>query len=219
MGFPAYGMAGIGIAAAVGFVFVLSFLGNNNGVVDDAGNVFQSTPPEQQRTGDLTADQESGGDASMFAKDSQEAMDSAPAEKGASMMQVDARPTLTSLVAMNEHRNVIREFADGNEFQAGVPVLIQAQFTNENEVDSTGNFMTIGITGNGEGEGLLRQEIPFEHAVNLQADIAANSSVALELRWTPEVAGNYTLLVFSEKSIEATDIQEPAASVSIRVVE
>ena len=43
--FPTYGMAGIGIAAAIGFVFVLSFLGNNAAV--DDGAILTEAPIER----------------------------------------------------------------------------------------------------------------------------------------------------------------------------
>ena len=47
--FPTYGMAGVGIAAAIGFVFVLSFFGNQGGVND--GQLLQSNESalDQQR--------------------------------------------------------------------------------------------------------------------------------------------------------------------------
>jgi hypothetical protein len=220
--FPTYGMAGIGIAAAIGFVFVLSFLGSNNGVVDDAGNAFRSDEPnEQQRMDEPMADQESGGDTSLFAKDSQEAMDAAPAEEGASMMQLDTRPKLSSLVALDENREVIGEVVSGMELMAGKPVLIQAGFTNENQAIASDNFITMGITSDGAGDGLSRQDAQFEHAANLQGDIGANSTVELELYWTPQGAGDYTLLVFAEKSGGPSTEKpvEPIASISVRVLE
>ena len=220
--FPTYGMAGIGIAAAIGFVFVLSFLGNNNGVVDDAGNAFRSDAPnEQQRTEEPSADQESGGDPSLFTKDSQEAMDAAPAEEGASMMQLDTRPILSSLVALDENREVIGEVVPGMELLAGRPVLVQASFANENEAVASDNFITMGITSDSASDGLSRQDVSFEHAASLHGDIGANSTVELELYWTPQGVGDYTLLIFSEKTGGPTteELVEPMASISIKVVE
>jgi len=123
--FPTYGMAGIGIAAAIGFVFALSFL-VNNGAVDD-GEILQSNAPtEQQRTSEPLADQESG-DESNFAKNSGGEMDSAPAGESA-MMLTDLQPTLTSIVALDSTREVIGEIEPDIEFKAGEAVLIQAIF-------------------------------------------------------------------------------------------
>src|SRR6185503_13530235 len=111
--FPTYGMAGIGIAAAIGFVFALSFL-VNNGAIED-GEILQSNAPtEQQRTSEPLADQESG-DASTSAKDSGGEMDSAPAGQ-TSMMVTDLQPTLTSIVALDSSREVIGEIKPEMEF-------------------------------------------------------------------------------------------------------
>lgn len=217
-GFPTYGMAGIGIAAAIGFVFVLSFLGNN-GAVDD-GEILSTTPTEQQRTGEPLANQESGGDESMAAKDFAGEMDSAPAGESA-MMISDLRPTLTSIVALDGNRETIGEVEPGMEFEAGAPVLIQANFANENPQVISDHFIAMSIRNAGGSETSEQLEEPFEHAANFQGNIAANSSIALELFWTPQRAGDYTLLLFSMTPGDqsSTVPVEPAAAITIAVIE
>lgn len=217
--FPTYGMAGIGIAAAIGFVFALSFL-VNNGAIDD-GEILQSNAPtEQQRTSEPLSDQESGDDASTSAKDSGGEMDSAPAGQTA-MMLTDLRPTLTSIVAMDSSREVIGEIEPGMEFKVGEPVLIQASFANENPDVISDHFIAMSIRNAGGSETLSQDGEPFEHAANFKGNIAANSSIELELYWTPQRAGNYTLLLFSVTPADLTSTVpvQPAARIPISVIE
>ncbi|MGI0037430.1 MAG: hypothetical protein ACRD99_03640 [Nitrososphaera sp.] len=217
--FPTYGMAGIGIAAAIGFVFVLSFLGNNSAV--DDGDILQSNAPiEQQRTSEPLADQESGGDASMSAKDSAGEIDSAPA--GQSAMMLDLRPTLTSVVVLDKSRELIGEVVPNMEFKAGEPVFIQASFSNGNPDGISDHFIAMSIRNAGGSETLAQDTgEPFDHAANFQGNIAANSSIALELYWTPQRAGDYTLLVFSTTpgDLSSTEPVEPTVAISIAVIE
>src|SRR6185503_10531422 len=212
--FPTYGMAGIGIAAAIGFVFALSFL-VNNGAVDD-GEILQSNAPtEQQRTSEPLADQESG-DESNFAKNSGGEMDSAPAGESA-MMLTDLQPTLTSIVALDSTREVIGEIEPDIEFKAGEAVLIQAMFANENPNVISDHFIAMSIRNAGGSETLSTQEV--EQGANFQGSISANSSIALELSWTPQRPGDYTLLVFSATPGDLTSTApiEPAAAIPITV--
>lgn len=211
-------MAGIGIAAAIGFVFALSFLGNN-GAVDD-GQILQSNAPiEEQRATEPVLDQESGGDASMLAKDSSEAMDSAPAGQSA-MMQLDLRPTLTSIVALDSSRELVGEVEPGMEFNIDEPVLIQASFANENPDVISDHFIAISIRNAGGSETLSQEGEPFDHAANFEGSISANSSVALELYWAPQRAGDYTLLLFSvtPNELASTEPVRPAAMIPIKVI-
>ena len=195
--FPTYGMAGIGIAAAIGFVFALSFLGNNgapNGVDESRKS---GVPMEQQRTSAPPADQEATDNTSMFAKDAG-VESGAPASETANMMQVDLRPTLTSIVALNANREVIGDVLPGMEFEVGKPVLIQASFANQNNGVVTDHFINISIRSSGGSDTLSQQEgQPFEHAADFKGDIAANSTIELELYWTPQRSGDYTLMLFS----------------------
>lgn len=217
--FPTYGMAGIGIAAAIGFVFALSFLGNNGAIND--GEILQSNEPtEQQRTSEPLADQESGDDASTAAKDSGGEMESAPAGETA-MMLTDLRPTLTSIVALDSSREVIVETKPDMEFKVGEPVLIQASFANENPDVISDHFIAMSIRNAGASETLSQADESFEPAANFQGNIAANSSIALELYWTPQRAGNYTLLLFSvtPDDLTSTVPVQPAAIIPIRVLE
>lgn len=134
--FPAYGMAGIGIAAAIGFVFALSFLSNSaiidTGLIDRQSSSEPSSFLVQQKTGN------SGGMNSSLFSDSQgttnmEAADQLPAsEENTSLMmktesQVELRPTLVSITASDgASGETIGEVVSETEFQAGKPVFIKA---------------------------------------------------------------------------------------------
>lgn len=217
--FPTYGMAGIGIAAAIGFVLALSFLGNN-GAIDD-GEILQSNAPtDQQRTSEPLADQESGDDASTSAKDSGGEMESAPAGQTA-MMLTDLRLTLTSIVALDSSREVIGNIESDMEFKVGEPVLIQASFANENSDVISDYFIAMSIRNAGGSESLSQDSEPFEHAANFQGSIAANSSVALELYWNPQREGDYSLLLFSvtPDELASTEPVRPTAMIPIKVLE
>jgi hypothetical protein len=221
MGFPTYGMAGIGIAAAIGFVFALSFLGSNNGAVDD-GQLVQSAPAdEQQRMAEPLADQKSGeaGDSSL-AKDSGEEAFAGPAGESM-MMQLDLRPTLVSVVALDSSREQIGEVTPGTEFKAGQPVLIQATFANENDAIAFDNFVYMSARSADSDDSLSYAAGPNEDSASMQGDIAGNSAVVLELYWNPQSVGEYELLIFLTKGGELANAEaiEPAATIPIKVVD
>ncbi len=212
--FPTYGMAGIGIAAAIGFVFVLSFLGSN----DDPGISERVVPvaPElmdQQSTGKQLTGETDFGDSSQVAKGT-EATDE-PGES-ASMIQ-DLRPTLTSIVALDENREVMGEIVSDMEFETGTPVVLRASYTNQIEGIIADHFIAISIRQAGEGD------IPPqpEHGASFQGDIASTNTISLELYWTPQGAGNYTLLLFSATpaNLASTVPVKPELSVPIRVLD
>ncbi|HKU49924.1 MAG TPA: hypothetical protein VJP79_08240 [Nitrososphaera sp.] len=236
--FSTYGMVGVGIAAAIGFVFALSFFGgnsnnnNNNGggVVDD-GQLLQqqkSTPADQQRAAEPpTADrQEQGGEASLFAKNNgseEMTANSEPAGSiNSSMMQADIRPTLGSVAALDaKNREVIGEVKAGMEFQVGKPVLVQVSFSNDNEAISYDDFITITIRSGSAGTDLSSVvEEPYEDSTTMQGAIPGYNSVVLELYWVPQSADDYNLLIFSTKSGElaSSDTIEPVSVIPIKGV-
>ena len=218
--FPTYGMAGIGIAAAIGFVFALSFLGNNNGAVDD-GQLLQSSAPadETQRMAEPLADQESGGAGdSSLAKDSGGETFAGPANESA-MMQLDLRPTLVSVVALDNSREQIGEVVSDMEFKAGQPVLIQATFANEN-FDAIGDhFIAMSVRNAEAGETLLLEGGQLEDGANFQGSILPNSTIVLELHWNPQSPGDYKLLLFSAtpNDLDTGEGIVPTASVPLHV--
>lgn len=209
--FPTYGMAGIGIAAAIGFVFALSVLVNTGGI--DGGNELASDFPsaDQQRK----AEESAGEDAVTLANDTQEGM-SSPAGESA-MMQGDLRPTLNSIVALDGGGEVVGEVVPGTEFAIGESVLIQASFSNPADAVVSDHFIAMSIRNAGQGES-LGQEEQSERAATFRGDVAANGSVKLELYWTPQTAGDYTLLVFSAtpSDLSSTVPIAPIASIPIR---
>jgi hypothetical protein len=75
----------------------------------------------------------------------------------------------------------------------------------------------MSIRNAGGDETLSTQEV--EQGANFQGSIAANSGIAIELSWTPETPGNYTLLVFSATPEDLTSTLpiEPAAAIPITV--
>lgn len=209
--FPTYGMAGIGIAAAIGFVFALSFLVNKGGVVDDGGSAFQANEPalDQQRT--------AAPDTEPFAKDAGE---SAPAgAEFTSTMAVAAPPVLSSVTALDANRDLRREVVSGMEFKVGDPVIIRASVTNPGELVAPDHFIALNIRPAGAGDTLTSDNRPAENAAILQGNIAANSTVNLELYWTPQVAGEYNVLVFSATPDELASPEPivPAFSVPVKV--
>lgn len=206
--FPTYGMAGIGIAAAIGFVFALSILVNTGGI--DGGEELASdlSAADQQREAEMT------GESTPFANDTQEGM-SAPAGES-TMMQVDLRPALNSVIALEDGRD-IGEVVPGTELAVGEPVLIQASFSNPADAVVSDHFIAMSIRNAGQSESLETGE--SERAATFRGDIAANGSAELELYWTPQSTGDYTLLVFSAtpSDLASTVPIEPVASIPIEV--
>jgi hypothetical protein len=211
-------MAGIGIAAAIGFVFALSFLGSNNGAVDD-GQLVQSSAPadEQQRMAEPLADQESGGAGdSSLAKDSGEETFAGPAGESA-MMQIDVRPTLVSVVALDSSREQIGEVTPDMEFKTGQPVLIQATFANENPEVISDHFIAMSVRDAAASDTLTGDEL--EDGANFQGSILPNSTITLELHWNPQSEGEYKLLLFSAapSDLAADEAVTPMTAIPILV--
>src|SRR2546426_2252289 len=110
---PTYGMAGIGIAAAIGFVFALSIFSANSGII----NLEQS---RQEKTNEPTG-QGAGnnGPAPLFSKSTDQP--ASPQENLSSNQQVqsslDLRPTLESILATDRSRLISSEISPGMEFE------------------------------------------------------------------------------------------------------
>jgi hypothetical protein len=208
-------MAGIGIAAAIGFVFALSYFGNAPD--QNGGELAQDAPPEVQRALEPAPSPKPADDASSFAKDSSGEMDSAPAGESA-MMVVDSAPSLTTVIAMNANRQVIGEVAPGMEFQVGEPVVFQANFFNPNDAAISDHFLAVSVRSGDVDEQAAAQS---EYSANLQGAIGGNSNIALELHWTPQKPGSYAVLVFSmtQADFASTADVEPISAIQIEVLE
>ena len=118
-----YGMAGIGIAAAIGFVFALSIFSANSGIINT--NLEQSRQEKtNEPTGKVT---DNNGPASLFGKSTDQP--ASPQENLSSNQQVqsslDLRPTLESILATDRSRLISSEINPGMEFEVHKPVLIQ----------------------------------------------------------------------------------------------
>ena len=105
----------------------------------------------------------------MQAKDFAEQTGPAP-EGQSAMMQMDLRPTLVSVVALDSTRELIGEVVHDAEFEAGKPVLIQASFVNENPDVITDHFISMSIRDAGGSETLSQESgESFEHAATFKA--------------------------------------------------
>lgn len=168
-----YGMAGVGIAAAIGFVFALSlFVSYAN---DDAGSNLLEQQQEQartqpssslfvqQRAGD-SADADNGSSQEMTARtmDSAEknetAFEGQGGENASSMMQQSEeaspsslRPTLVSIIAFDGGTGeIIGEVVPDMQFEVGKPVFIKARLANPNSVQIPDNIIALGISSNSD---------------------------------------------------------------------
>lgn len=236
-----YGMTGIGIATAIGFVFALTVLNNNNAVIDgglddnqalerqaDSPQPDQASNLEKNLPGPEVPARVDGGEAG-----SQETGSGAqaPAEndEGNLMLQqeqprITAELTLVSLIALDANtREVIGEVAPETQFALGRPVLLQANFQNTNDSAKYAQFLALAVrnesnsvTSDSSAEALQAYE-----AANFQGDIAQGENVSLELYWNPGSTGEFTLMVFSGPADELTSRVQisPVASVPILVIQ
>jgi len=120
---PSYGMAGIGIAAAIGFVLALSAFGGNLGIVPAHDGNLQTL---QQKADEVApSDQSAGNNAvSQFAKGAERS--GQPQDNATS----DNRPVLVSITVLNASREKIGELVPQMQFHQGSPVIIQSKFEN-----------------------------------------------------------------------------------------
>src|SRR5437868_15067171 len=115
--FATYGMAGIGIAAAIGFVFALSFASNNNALLTGSNPAQQPLAPSPFST--LQKNQPSSGGEGLSYDNASSGGQGTAARMTASInnesdadnqqARTDLRPTLTSLAALNNSGEAINE--------------------------------------------------------------------------------------------------------------
>lgn len=202
--FPTYGMAGVGIAAAIGFVFVLSFLGNQGGIQD--GQLLRSNESafDQQRA--------ATEDESQFAKDMEGA--DVPSAESANMMQLSSAPVLNSIVALDANGELLGEVVPGMEFETGQPVLIRVGFANYNDAAASDYFMSVSITSS---DASVQDRL--SNTASLHGDIGPQGAAELEMSWLPQDAGEHTLQVFVTQGGPADRDSEPAATIPITVLQ
>lgn len=218
--FAIYGMAGIGIAAAIGFVFALSFASNNE--LHTGPGPAQTTAPSPFSTMQPKI-QPQPGNASPPGGEGTAAKMAASNESFANSQQAtaDLRPTLTSLVALNTNGEVINEITPEMEFKLGAPVLIQANFANGNEAEILQHTISMEVRSQNGNSNMTTPDSSSENYASFRGDIAKGANIALDLYWKPSKTGEFTILVFStmpEDSV-STAITPPVAMVPIRVIE
>jgi hypothetical protein len=210
-----YGMAGIGIAAAVGFVFALSYLSPSGAGLNQTPlqeqpsqstfSLRQDNSPQPPSSSDNTS---GDGASSTF---------SAPADQGTSKIESsrlnnsDSGLALTSLVALTGSHEVIGEVSDGLEFKPGVPVFIQVNLQNSG-VDSMSD-LTIILDVKPQGENAN------ENIAEFHGDVNAGSAASIESYWQPTSAGDYliTVMTISGGELASTIPAAPIAAIHVRV--
>jgi hypothetical protein len=215
--FTTYGMAGIGIATAIGFVFALSILSNNNTLPAGPDSAQQPSNPQPLSTLQQKSQPpgEEGNNAPMPGGEGTAAKMQAAINNESSadnrQATTDARPTLTSVIALNSSREMIGEVVPQMEFKLGNPVFIQANFANSNEADITQHTIIMGLRSQNGGD---------ENAVSFNGGIPRDASIALEFYWQPDRTGDFTIIVFSMTpgDLDSTQPAEPVAAIPVRVV-
>ena len=217
---PSYGMAGIGIAAAVGFVFALSIFSANSGIINT--NLEQS---RQEKTNEPTG-QKAGnnGAAPLFGKSTDQSV--SPQENLSSNQQVqsslDLRPTLESILATDRSRSISSEINPGMEFEVHKPVLILAKFANQNDGLVKNHTISLNIrSGVVDYSKTTEQEQgQNDQATYFRGDIAAQSGIELELYWNPDTPGDYTILLSSNTPLDlaSPESTKPVAIIPVKVV-
>ncbi|HXG07258.1 MAG TPA: hypothetical protein VNI77_08040 [Nitrososphaera sp.] len=205
--FPAYGMAGVGIAAAIGFVFALTLLNNNPAINPELSDQRQEEAITFRQTNEADSNGIGRDDASKLADDQ---------EQSAQLMMrqeedVNVPPMLTSIMASDAKTGeVIGEVTPGMLFVLNEPVVIQANFVNQNEV--SGHLITLAISKNDD----RNSQPAYHNAANVRGTIGAGSDFMLELYWNPTSTGEHTLILSIESVGKSA---QPLAEIPIRVVE
>lgn len=204
--FPAYGMVGMGIAAAIGFVFALTLLSSNPAINPELADQPQDGVTTFRQTSEPDSSGTGGESASKLADNQgQSAQLMMQQEEGMNIPLV--RTSITVLDANTGE--LIGEVTPEMQFAVNKPVLIQANIVIQNAVAS--HLITLAISKNDAGNS---QSI-YDEAANLRGNIGADSNLMLELYWNPTSTGRYTLLLLTANADESA---QPIAEIPIRVV-
>ena len=225
-------MAGVGIAAAIGFVFALTILNTNNPISTGTGNspeVAQRLIETQPNAASsfLFAQQESADSSAMAKQGDQAAGSELSQEAPSTLMQLETtenlHPTLMSVLAVNGTTGeVIGEVASDSEFSIGKPYFVQAHFANPNETTILDHtlIMTLMRNETGVGSAQASNNQQLVQASNFHGDIGANETVDLESYWNPYIEGQYVLAVFSLTPAELSEdrAREPVLSIPVQAI-
>jgi hypothetical protein len=238
--FSTYGMAGIGIAAAIGFVFALTVL-NSSAPLDTSqtgSSKLSQRQSETQPEGPSSffleqdmrlADQQdrSQGSAAPLSKE-QSADAGADSPQENALLQEEStelHPSISSVIAVNgTSGQVIGEIVPEMAFAIGEPVFIRVQLINPYESEIADHTIVLSVARSGDEEGPQKAgngTLSYERVANFRGDIAANGSVALEMYWNPDQEGEYRLLLLSVTSYDLSDPDkiEPILSIPIKASE
>lgn len=225
--YSTYGMAGIGIAAAIGFIFALTIL-NANVPLDVSQNDNPQLAQRQVETQPsapssffieqetpAAAQQEEDG-AALFSKEQSSDTEADLQQGETAMLQqesaVDLQPTLSSLTAVNgTSGQVMGEVESGMVFAVGEPAFIRAHFINPTDGEIIDHTIVLSLARNGSEDASQSdtRALSYESAANFRGDIGAGGNVELELYWNPDSEGEYVLFV---QSLTPANLSEPGAT-------
>ncbi|MCI0560432.1 MAG: hypothetical protein MN733_18250 [Nitrososphaera sp.] len=220
--FPAYGMAGIGTAAAIGFVLALSLLNNdpaietgNDATTKEARQQLEDSQesalqtqeevPEPESGGASNEDSEAPGSTPMEPEDKQEMASNEMAQQRTNM-----HLSLSSLGAYSfPSRELIGSIDPDMAFPAGKSFLLQANFTSPKSSDEE-LLISMEVRGNAE-------TIAYS---SLQGRFADSDNISVEVLFSPENAGDYTILIFvlTPSELVSTPPIQPLIMIPVKVV-
>jgi hypothetical protein len=205
-----YGMVGVGIVAAIGFVFALSYLSPSGGSSNQTPISEQPSPSIFSLKHDnslqpLSTDNNSEERANIFSSPRDQGaakkMETSGINESDSSSDGDGL-TLTSLVALTISHEIISEINNDMEFKVGVPVFLHANLQNP-DVNARSN-LTIIIDVKPRGQ------ITNESIAEFHGDINTGSNIAIETYWQPTSKGDYVITVYM-MSVEKMASSVPVA--------
>jgi hypothetical protein len=220
--FSTYGMTGIGVAAAIGFVLALAALNSNQPNPELAQLLVETQQPNAVSS--FFFDQGQAADERALAGESalqpmqqtQSAGAADSSQKDMAVLQQDRQesmPILSSVIAINgTNGEVISEVAQDSRFALGKPVFIQAHFTNPIESDILDHTLIMTLSWSGTGDSGQPASENLVEAANFRGDIRANGNVNLEFYWNPDIEDKYVLHLFS---LSPSELSERSAAVPI----
>jgi hypothetical protein len=202
---PTYGMAGIGIAAAIGFIFALSFLVSNSSNISDQGDL-KNEPSSSSKA----AQDGNDGAATLFSRSN----NAGATDENLSLSRKEAtstlfRPTLESIAVTDTSSQESSELVPNMQFESHKAVLIRAKFTNQNDGPVENHTITLNIKKDEPAQ-------TRDQAASFRGDIGAHVGIELDLYWDPDTPGDYTLLIFSSTS--SSEPEAPESTIPLRVV-
>jgi hypothetical protein len=225
-------MAGIGIAAAIGFVLALSFVSNNNNnAVIDTGNENPNLAQERSSSEPSSLLIQHKAEESQGTAAEKRMMEADENNNNASLMMQQGTssslaPTLVSITASDGITgNAIGDVVPEMQFKVHKPVFIKSNFVNTNDVPLPSHLIAMGISTKNESSStattFANQSQLYQQATTFHGDISANGSVELELYWNPASTGEYALFLFSmtPENLASNEPIRPIESIPIRVVQ